>query len=86
MSRLELPAVVAANLRDAVVCLGKAHAAASEVEGPRWGLNGRIRDMIFALNSGVDSLADMIEDGHFTVDPAAVLLSLHLSGLDDDTD
>ena len=59
---LEHPEQVIAHLRSAVEALSKAHVAASEREVDRGGLNGPVRDMIFGLNTAVDTLAQMIED------------------------
>jgi hypothetical protein len=60
---LEHPADVVTHLRAAVEDLSKAHGAASEQEGERTNLIGPVRDMIFGLNSGIEALADLIEDG-----------------------
>jgi hypothetical protein len=62
MSTLEHPKEVVTELRAAVVHLGRAHGVASEIEGVRGGLNGPWRDVIFGINTAVDTLAQMIED------------------------
>jgi hypothetical protein len=58
---LESPAEVVKCLRAATTALSLAHRAAGEREGERTNLNGLVRDIIFGLNTAVDSLSMLVE-------------------------
>ena len=62
VSKLEHPDEVVEHLRKAVDSLDAACRAAGEKEGNRRDLNGFVRDMIFGLNTSVDTLAEMINE------------------------
>lgn len=63
MSRLDNPAIVIGKLQEAGRSLSAAHAAASETEGHRDNLTGPVRDAIFGINTTVDALVQMIDEG-----------------------
>lgn len=66
-SFLEHPHVVANYLKEASGRLTEAHQYAVERERTmdRGELTGSVRDMIFGLNSALDGLVAMIEEGRF---------------------
>jgi hypothetical protein len=56
---LDQPDAVLYHLREMSICGARAHAAATEDEG----LTGAARDLLFGVNSTIDALVQMIEDG-----------------------
>lgn len=58
---------VVSCLRDACSALSRAHMLADEHEVPmgHGDLTGTVRDLIFGLNTAVESLAEMIDEGRF---------------------
>lgn len=62
---LESPEYVVSKLREAGQSLSLAHQRAGESEGDRRDLNGAVREAIFGINSTIDALASMIEEGRF---------------------
>lgn len=65
MSILENPIAVQTLVEDASKALSLAHQHAGEREGDQDNLNGPVRDLLFGLNTAVDSLAQMIQEGRF---------------------
>lgn len=63
IEQLENPEQVVICLRLAIMNLSAAFKAAGVVEGDQKDLNGRTRDIIFALNTAVDTLAEIVSEG-----------------------
>lgn len=65
-SSLSHPFLVLSHLQSAVASLSSAHHAAGEDEDGQSGLNGSVRDLIYGLNTAVESLIQMVDEGRFS--------------------